>query len=52
MSAAADRLNREADEIRALAQEHGEERDYGLAELILRIVARALDDEQTEREAA
>ena len=51
MSAAADRLNREADEIRALAQEHGEERDYGLAELILRIVARALD-EQTEREAA
>ena len=51
MSEASDRLNREADEIRALAQEHGESLTFGLAELILRIVARALD-EQTEREAA
>jgi hypothetical protein len=52
MSEASDRLNRKADEIRAIAQEHGADRDYDLVELILRLVARALDDVAEEREAA
>ena len=72
MSEASDRLLRKADEIRALAQEHGDGAgyqfvirtlrrvadeiqtlpapEYELAELVLRLVAVALNEE--EREAA
>lgn len=46
MSEASDRLNRKADEIRALAQEHGDDRDYDLVELVLRLVADALTEER------
>jgi len=52
VSEASARLERKADEIRAIAQEHGADRDYDLVELILRLVARALDDIAEEREAA
>ena len=51
MSEASDRLSRQADEFRALAQEHGDS-NYELIELILRIVSEALADEHTELEAA
>ena len=53
MSTPSERLLSEADDIRALAEEHGEgRRDYALLELILRLVAKALDDDQAEERAA
>jgi hypothetical protein len=60
VSTPAERLTREADDIRALAGEHGAETEmtliypaqYALVELVLRIVARALADDDEEREAA
>lgn len=58
MSTASERLTREADDIRALAGEHGDlagtQSSYALVELVLRIVAKALlePDEQEEQAAA
>lgn len=55
MSTATERLIREADDIRALAGEHEDEgghvTHYTLIELILRLVAKALEESTEERAA-
>ena len=48
MTTPSERLLREADDIRALAEEHGQHRDYALVELMLRLLAMALDEDSTD----